>query len=295
MLLRPPNFSPRRFQPLRPPLERDGHRGIHPVKVLQEVGPGGGWGREQGIENEGFAVEPEVTAFGFEFRDGQPPVHPAPRRPRPRRCRAGSRVRSTPGTPGARPATATASGHRPGRGMLPPSAGIRPPPHRCSSGGTRIHVCSAAAPSSSSHRPSTTVRLCARPQPSTAPDRAPMRHKRSSPAPVRRGRRGVSPSPALPHRCLPRRCSENRWPGKTDRSRAGSGNRVRSTSAASGPGCDPSRPGFAHRGRWGKAAPCSRVPRFASGKSGHHRAIPNRAAHRPAIPPPRSPGVQGSY
>ena len=83
MALRPADLPPGGFEPLRPPFQRGGHRGVHPVEVPQEVGVGGGGGREQGIEDQGFAIEPEVAAFGLEFRNGQPPVHPAPGRPVP--------------------------------------------------------------------------------------------------------------------------------------------------------------------------------------------------------------------
>ena len=77
--LRAADPAPRRFERLRPPFEGDGEAGFEAVEFFQEVGFGGDRGRVEGIEDDGLAVEPEVLAFGFEFREGEPPVEAAGR------------------------------------------------------------------------------------------------------------------------------------------------------------------------------------------------------------------------
>ena len=77
MPLRPPDFPPGGLQPLRAPFQRNRQGGIEPVEVLQEIGLGRAGRGEQRVENQRLSIEPQVLALRLQFRDGQPPVHPA--------------------------------------------------------------------------------------------------------------------------------------------------------------------------------------------------------------------------
>ena len=77
MPLRPPDFPPGGLQPLRAPFQRNRHGGVEPVEVLQEIGLGRAGRGEQRVENQRLSIDPQVLALRLQFRDGQPPVHPA--------------------------------------------------------------------------------------------------------------------------------------------------------------------------------------------------------------------------
>ena len=77
MALRAADPAPRGFERLRPPFEGDRQAGFEPVELFEEVCPGGDGRSVERVEDHGFAVEPEVLAFGFEFGEGEPPVEAA--------------------------------------------------------------------------------------------------------------------------------------------------------------------------------------------------------------------------
>ena len=171
MPLRPPDFPPGGLQPLRAPFQRNRQGGIEPVELLQEIGLGRAGRGEQRVENQRLSIEPQVLALRLQFRDGQPPVHPAAGCPGPTDTGpVDELVQNLRRLPRCQ-ATAMASGHRPSPGRPRPTAGSSPPPPGCSSRGIRIRFCCAALPASSSHRRSTTALRFVRRPPSEAPDR----------------------------------------------------------------------------------------------------------------------------
>ena len=79
--------APGRFHRPRPPLERDRHHRVQAVELLEQVRPRlSGW-REKRVQDHGLAVETEVPSLRLELREGEPPVHTAPRRAVPHRAR----------------------------------------------------------------------------------------------------------------------------------------------------------------------------------------------------------------
>ena len=86
--LRAPDPAPGRLDRPRPPLQRHGHRGIETVQILEQVGVRLARRRQERVEDHRLAVQPQVTALRFQFRQREPPVHAAPRRAVPHRARA---------------------------------------------------------------------------------------------------------------------------------------------------------------------------------------------------------------
>ena len=85
--LRATDPAPRRFHRPGPPLERDRHHRVQAVELLEQVRPRlSGW-REKRVQDHGLAVETEVPSLRLELREGEPPVHTAPRRAVPHRAR----------------------------------------------------------------------------------------------------------------------------------------------------------------------------------------------------------------
>ena len=85
--LRATDPAPGRLHRPRPPLERDRHHRVQAAELLEQVRPRlSGW-RQKRVQDHGLAVEPQVPSLRLELREGEPPVHTAPRRAVPHRAR----------------------------------------------------------------------------------------------------------------------------------------------------------------------------------------------------------------
>ena len=85
--LRATDPAPRRLHRPGPPLERDRHHRIQAVELPEQVRVGlAGRGQER-VQDHRLAVEPQVPSLRLELREGEPPVHTAPRRAGPHRAR----------------------------------------------------------------------------------------------------------------------------------------------------------------------------------------------------------------
>ena len=77
MALRPANLAPGRIKAPRSPFQGHGHGGIEPVQIVQKVGLRSAGGREQRVQNDRLAVQPQMPPLGLQLAAGQPPVHAA--------------------------------------------------------------------------------------------------------------------------------------------------------------------------------------------------------------------------
>ena len=96
MLLRGPDLPPGGVGGPRPPLQSDGQAGVQPVQIPEKIRLAPARRREQRIEDQGLSVQAQEPPFGFQFGNGQPPVHAAPGRPVPGRAGAVHEVRKNP-------------------------------------------------------------------------------------------------------------------------------------------------------------------------------------------------------
>ena len=143
--LRAPDPPPGRLSGPRPPFERDRHRGIEAVEILEQVRVRLAGGRQERVEDHRLAVEPQVRPLRFQLRQREPPVHAAPRRAVPRHARAVDEFGEKPGTPPRPPASRRACARPRASGPPRPSPGTGPPPPRSRRPGTSARPASGAS------------------------------------------------------------------------------------------------------------------------------------------------------
>ena len=130
--LRATDPAPRRFHRPGPPLERDRHRRVQAVELLEQVRVGlAGRGQER-VQDHGLAVEAQVRTLRLELRKCEPPVHAAPRRAVPDHARTVDELGEKPGRLGGLEASRSACAPPRVHGPRPPSSesGRRPPRSR---------------------------------------------------------------------------------------------------------------------------------------------------------------------
>ena len=85
--LRTTDPAPGRLHRPGPPLERHRHHRVQAVELPEQVRVGLAGRRQERVQDHRLAVEPQVTALRLELREGESPVHTAPRRSVPHRAR----------------------------------------------------------------------------------------------------------------------------------------------------------------------------------------------------------------